>query len=152
MLKRVGDMLVTSGHVVVTDPTYSLGTWCSEQVDVLNGKYQVYIDSGMLKEWGERVKSIMICHDDYKWQNVDFTHYSDQIGVDSATCGIFDIEWFESLRHTLMGPRGEEYKLYQKGAMCWSGLGDGRYDMYAASIDDKIIAIKVVFIYDEDLE
>jgi hypothetical protein len=29
-------------------------------------------------------------------------------------------------------------------------MGDGRYDMYAASIDDKIIAIKVVFIEDEE--
>ena len=150
MLNRVGDFIVTSGHIVVTDPSYSLGTRGTEQVDALNGTYHVYIDDGVIGEWGRRVKSISVCHEDYKLNKLDLSLYSENIGVDSASCGIFDVEWFESLRYTLLGPEGEEYKLHQKGAVCWAGLGDGRYDMYAASIDDKIIAIKVVFIYDEE--
>ena len=88
------------------------------------------------------------------------------IGVDSGQCGIFDADYYEEHQ-----PDDDYYDLnswYRKvceltynnagitdglGVACESGYGDGTYDLWVAKDDDdKVFAMKVVFISEEDDE
>ena len=85
------NQITLSENVMVSDPCYSLGTWCQTKLsNVLPGKYNVDVqkcDEGT--GWGVRVSSITVVHEDH----TDVGHWGweqhSECGVDSGQCGIF---------------------------------------------------------------
>ena len=90
--------------VYVSDPCYSLGTWCQALVDNLKpGKYIGYMkkaDFGPGGFGGIRVTDIWITHTDYPHlYPVKILDETIDIGVDSGQAGIYDREYYEK-HHT----------------------------------------------------
>ncbi len=90
--------------VYVSDPCYSLGTWCQALVENLKpGKYIGYMkkaDFGPGGFGGIRVTDIWITHIDHSHlYPVKILDKTIDIGVDSGQAGIYDKEYYEK-QHT----------------------------------------------------
>jgi len=105
----------------------------------------------------EQAKTIL---SEEKWKNTNI-----EVGVDSGQCGIFqDSKYPEGDT----GEWGEKDSFYGKcceltlgnenggvldfGIVSSSGYGDGSYDCLIFSSNDKISAIRIIFISDENIE
>ena len=61
------NQITLSENVMVSDPCYSLDTWCQTKLNgVLPGKYNVDVQKSDEGDWGTRVSSITIIHEDYE--------------------------------------------------------------------------------------
>lgn len=166
-VKKVGMFKVESGEVVISDPCYSLGTWCQGQVPAKNGKWigsVVMSDEG---DWGIRVGKLIAKHEDH--QNVEFGNKPTDIdaGVDSGQMSIFDIaqykpadedddsvdngeygrgEWYDKVCNKTLGEN--QCGVMKGGVASSSGLGDGSYLVFVEyeDKDDNAVAIKVEFL------
>lgn len=158
--------MIKLGHkAIVTDPCYSLDTWCTYIVNnVLPGEYKTsvkLVDGG---SWGKRVSELSAIHSEYITTPLEWELISDNIGVDSGQCGIYDFSYRLS-----KGNNVHDSLFYKKACKCTdredyfgeqedsgvtsrTGYGDGTYDLYMATNDDvDVVGIKVVYI-DEDAE
>jgi hypothetical protein len=164
---------ITLGNkVVVSDPCYTIPTWCQIVVnDVLPGEYLSSVEMVDLNEWGTRSNTMVAIHKDYLDAKLRFSEYPGTVGVDSGQAGIFD---FDSYRNDEvaegittpsvdfnLGEKGEGEKWYEKmckftlsekswgvydsGIVSSSGVGDGSYDLYVAKIDKKVVALAIDF-------
>lgn len=99
---KLGTFEIVSGSVVVSDPCYDRGTWCSGKVDnVLNGSWSAITKQtpeslphkGDHRDWDEnRVAELIVYHNNYPNTDIDFTWSAMEfdVGVDSGQAGIFD--------------------------------------------------------------
>ena len=168
-LRRIGQIELGS-KVVVSDPCYNLGTWCMGVLyDVKPGEYSCFINC-IISDWGNRIKELFIIHKsspvcpELVSELMDF-----EVGVDSATAGIFDYLYYEKTHEDRenfdkwfnekvigMYDDGKDMNLStnitdQKGVLCTSGYGDGGYDCFVhRNSVGQIDAIKVVFINDKE--
>lgn len=81
-------------EVIVTDPCYSIPTWCQKIVtDVKPGEYRVFCKKSDLNDWGNRVSMLMAVHGDHEFDDLKWRLSGPRgiIGVDSGQAGIFDI-------------------------------------------------------------
>ena len=166
---------------MVSDPCYSLDTWCQTKLsNVLPGKYNVDVDKSDLGDWGVRVSSITVVHEDYV-DDGDWEQHS-ECGVDSGQCGVFCMTgyrndelsksittptldnpfvlpyndkggdmWYEKMCHfTLCEP---QWGLYDTGVVSSSGIGDGMYPLDVMMDGDKIVGMRLEYLgnSDEDL-
>lgn len=95
--------IVLGNKVRVSDPCYDINTWCAGTLEnVLQGKYKCYsqkVDEG---DWGIRVASIEVRHEDYL--NVEPTELQNiDVGVDSGQAGIYDLDYFARNREDKNG-------------------------------------------------
>ena len=158
--------------IVVSDPCYTIDTWCNEIVS--NMKEGNYIPT--IEEHDGYIRSISIVHEDHQDNGNKWGFVSDNIGVDSGQCGFFNIDsyrndsldipfsdaegkdFYESYRKTEDGDhwygkicgytlRNEQYgELQGVGLVSSSGFGDGSYNLYAKRDSSrKGIALKVKF-------
>jgi hypothetical protein len=172
------NQITLSENVMVSDPCYSLDTWCQTKLsNVLPGKYNVETDNADLGAWGNRISSITAIHENYR-DNHTWMQHSD-CGVDSGQCGIFCMTsyrndqiaegittpplsspfvipfnqegdvWYNKMCNFTLG--GEGWGLYDTGVVSSSGIGDGMYPLEVMMDGDKVVGIKVVFL-DEDEE
>lgn len=173
-MKKIGEINLSS-RVIVSDPCYDLGTWCSGTIDNLKpGKYNCYIVQRDT-DWGKRVCELIVIHQDVILDSSDISVLENfEVGVDSATAGIFDYDYYVKF-HT-PSARDVHDEWWQKvvmegffgtkenlnndfvisdglGVMSTSGYGDGGYDCFTHinSLGQKD-AIKVVFIKEEEEE
>lgn len=153
--------------VIVSDPCYELDTWCQSIVDIKSGNYKINVYYSDLKSWGNRVSCLEIIHEDY---NIDeesnWELLSGDIGVDSGQCGFYDYEKYKDLigtgecdeKDTFYGKacfltdQDEQYGIFDQGIVSRSGLGDGVYDLFGIKQDDEIVALKVIFLDDNESE
>lgn len=168
---------VNSGKLMITDPCYKRGTWCQGTVDnVMNGKW-----TGKMKitddiaGWGNRVSELYAFHYDYTTsepnEECDF-----KVGVDSGQAGIFDEALYPNgdcgkfrdldtfYVRACNATLGSDYYTRSKtaertyggtiteGVVSQSGFGDGGYTAYVSRKNEKVVAVKIVFISDEELE
>ena len=174
------NQITLSENVMVSDPCYSLDTWCQTKLNsVLPGKYNVDVQKSDLDGWGTRVSSITVIHEDY--EDTDDWEQHSECGVDSGQCGIFCMtsyrndevsvgittptlknpfvipfredgdKWYEKICHfTLCEP---QWGLYDTGVVSSSGIGDGLYPMDVMMDGDKIVGIRLEYLgnSDEDL-
>ena len=156
--------MIKLGHkAIVTDPCYSLDTWCTYIVNnVLPGEYKTsvkLVDGG---SWGKRVGELSAIHSEYTNTPLQWGFVSDNIGVDSGQCGIYDFNY-----RLAKGNNVHDSLFYKKACKCTdgedhfgeqedsgvtscSGYGDGSYDLYLTKNgDDDVVGIKIVFIEDE---
>lgn len=82
-----------SDKIRISDPCYSPTTWCAGTIDILPGKYICFSQKIDMDDWGIRIASIEIRHEDYQTIEADKTTSID-VGVDSGQCGIFDLPYF----------------------------------------------------------
>lgn len=158
-----------SSNVMVSDPCYSVPTWCQTQLDnVLAGKY--YIDVQTDEDDG-RNYAIVAVHEDYVSQKKRWYNHG-EFGVDSGQAGIFDMasyrndEVAESIttpEYDFSIPRhedGDEWYIkmckltlatenswgsYDRGVVSSSGWGDGSYPLKVQKDKGKIVGICLDF-------
>ena len=166
---------------MVSDPCYSLDTWCQTKLNsVLPGLYNVDVQKSDEGDWGVRVSSITVIHEDY--EDTDDWEQHSECGVDSGQCGIFCMTsyrndemsvgittppldnpfvlpyndkggdmWYEKMCQFTLGK--EQFGLYDTGVVTSSGIGDGLYPMDVMMDGDKIVGIRITYLgnSDEDL-
>lgn len=131
-------------QVVVSDPCYTIPTWCQAVVDgVKPGTYESYVKKVDLNDWGVRCSMLIAVHEDYRDGVLRWEEYPADIGVDSGQCGIFssesyrndsiterigfgegDISFFKNFGR----PQEDGEKWYV--SMCSRTLGNQSYGMY----------------------
>jgi hypothetical protein len=88
-------------EVVVSDPCYTIPTWCQVIVNnVLPGYYEPIVKKHEVDGWGNRVSVQMCIHEDYigKEDELDLTwvEHGGTVGVDSGQAGIFSRESYRN--------------------------------------------------------
>ncbi len=132
---------------------------------ILPGFYNSYIKQKKYEKSGLRVKEVLLCHSDYEvlthsdeWElvfDLDINCGSCLFLTDTVLEHKLDLDIFleklMSCQYTgNMLPFIVNGKLLGFGVS--SGFGDGRYDFFALYEEDRIIALKVEFISDEEDE
>lgn len=173
MKVTLGTFEIISGSVVISDPCYTLDSWCSYKVKCQDGQYTASVVKKKVNSWGERIHeleailSTKLDNCNY-WKDVQ----SADIGVDSGQAGIFDSNFYqnnEAVKESDFGSEpwdcdGPFYSacgshtlsdkqagVLSKGCISSSGFGDGSYNLQVLEDENGIYGMKIVFI-DEDQE
>jgi hypothetical protein len=173
------NQITLSENVMVSDPCYSPDTWCQTKLNgVLPGKYNVDVQKSDEGDWGTRVSSITIIHENY--EDTDDWEQHSECGVDSGQCGIFCMtsyrndelsegitspetdfvlpyndnegdKWYEKMCMFTLSK--DQFGLYDTGVVSSSGIGDGLYPMEVMMDKEKIVGIRITYLgnSDEDL-
>lgn len=143
---------------MVSDPYYSVGTWCQQILeDVLEGTYIITPYVGEIEGWGNRVVDLVLRHENYKYNYKCCPReiVSEDIGVDSGMCGIYDLNYFieskevdfEKFFATVENAANPFGTHDCMGVTTRSGCGDGVYTCYVGRRKDgKIVSIRLNFI------
>jgi hypothetical protein len=165
---------------MVSDPCYTPDTWCQTKLNnVLPGKYNVDVQKSDQGDWGTRVSSITVIHEDYE----DMEHWGweqhSECGVDSGQCGIFCMTSYrnDELSEGITTPDVEfslgdyrkdeggdkwyekmckftlsenQWGLYDTGAVSSSGIGDGQYPLDVMMDGDKIVGMRLEYLGNSD--
>ena len=159
---------------MVSDPCYSLGTWCQTKLEnVLAGNYYVDVirddeDPKDSRNWG-----LVVIHEDYVDKKKRWYTYGD-IAVDSGQAGIFDLASYrndEIFKGNTSKFAGEGFNVredeegefwyshmcdltlytkqswgsYDAGVVSSSGWGDGMYPLKIQKEKGKIVGILIDF-------
>lgn len=158
-----------SSNVMVSDPCYSVPTWCQTQLDnVLAGKY--YIDVQTDEDDG-RNYALVAVHEDYVSQKKRWYNHG-EFGVDSGQAGIFDMASYrnDEIAESITTPEddftinrdqeGDEWYIkmckltlatknhwgsYDRGVVSSSGWGDGSYPLKVQRDKGRIVGICLDF-------
>lgn len=163
--EKVG--VITLGKLAyLSDPCYDCkpNNFYNCAIETIPGEYLVYITRSESKSiWLEnRITSIMAIHKDY-YPKFKAMPKNDRemlwCAVDSGTCGIFDKEYYEKHHSSTSNDIDEEWyddfvcnrmdeyiTTDGKGAISSSGLGDGRYPVFAEYSGNKAFAIRIKFL------
>lgn len=137
---------VTDGVLRVTDPAYDVDIMGVEIRTALPGKWRVILwESEYIPGWGKRfselfVHAVSLPTFDGSWERVG------SAGVDSAHIGIFDSKINEDIHEYY-----EEPKLFERGVKCCAGFGDGRYNVFAAERDGRVVSVRVRLLTEESV-
>lgn len=142
--------------VMVTDPCYDYGTWCtSEQKWLEPGNYRLFVNPEL---YG--IERSAIVHEDYI-DDLDRLECSLDgfIGVDSGMAGYFigkpdfetDEEWDEFLKkYDVLGD--DKYYKCDYGLFTDTLYGDGEYTLYSLWKGNKKVGLMINFSDYEDEE
>lgn len=174
--------ITLSDKVRVSDPCYDDDVWCKSMLTgVLPGKYSVEVEHSDEGDWGNRVASLTVVHEDFNhltnWED------HDEIGVDSGQAGIFcessyrnddvakfivtpegqwnghlipnendgDLFYDKMCAFTINGEGG--WGSYDTGVVTSSGYGDGGYPLEVLrESNGYIVGMKITYISPEDEE
>ena len=163
MEKRIGKINFTKGHVTITDPCYDRNvTQCTAEVDnVFKGEWEASVemkDCG--EDWGDRVTRLILMVPGQKI--VKSTRLPNDVGVDSATCGVFEDkpdyssgDWLVissslDLARNDYGLALTSNAFRCNGAWSVSGYGDGGYTAILGTNENgEVVQIIVEYIADE---
>lgn len=164
---------VSSNKIIVTDPCYDIGTWCTATLEhVRNGTYHAEVNSENKGVWGDRIADITIYHSSVlgKKKRLKFHWRDSNIGVDSGQAGFFDFSVYEQIKDNQQLDKSfydevsektlssnqwgvVDSKVFDKtnfGVASSSGYGDGVYSLFVAEDNGEIIAARIVFISEEN--
>ncbi len=160
-------------EVFVTDPCYSVPTWCQTKLtNVLPGEWivsMIYDEKG----GSNRNAELYLIHKDHQSSRGLMFDWFGDFGVDSGQAGVFDAAsyrddayaagittpevdfvlpghdlegdaWYEKMCKFTLANDG--WGTYAAGAVSSSGYGDGMYPVYGAEVDGKVVALQLVFI------
>ena len=164
---KLGSLNISEDKIVVADPSYDCGDSGTVLLKkVLSGKYFASIKATNLKDCGQIVTSLKICHSDYKNSDLNFERYG-FIAVDSGQAGFFDKNYFVENQGGELGDLNSFYGLtcsitmspkqagtiHKKGVVSSSGFGDGCYNLFVAKNSaNKIVSAYIEFISQIELE
>ncbi len=164
MLEIVKDInlgtLDFGNKVVVSDPCYDPGVLYAVKVNNMKpGRYYATARIADCDDWGERVASLQISHEDYP--NPCFGFPLRQVaGVDSGQCGFWDVdkyadaykikrdEFYDAACNATLEKFGGI--IDDIGVVSASGYGDGCYAIYGAYVDDECVALEIRYIDEEE--
>ena len=160
-------------EVYVTDPCYSVPTWCQTKLtNVLPGEWVVSMIYDE-KQGTNRNAELFLIHKDHQAaKDLSYDWFGD-FGVDSGQAGVFDAAsyrsdsaaeainppwidfvlpgkdlegdaWYEKICKFTLGESG--WGAYDAGAVSSSGWGDGMYPVYGAEVNGQVVALQLVFI------
>lgn len=161
-------------EVIVSDPCYTIPTWCQARVtDVLEGMYKTNVFKMYDHDWGTRCSYLVAIHQNYCHQDEKFkwTEYPATIGVDSGQAGIFSKESYRNDDHQIdiepydfrgnfddsdpgeiwyrkmcsMTLSEDSFGSYNQGIVSSSGIGDGSYPLLVARKKGKIVGFIIDF-------
>ena len=92
-MQYLGDFVIHSGTIRVTDPCYSKDTWGTRGLldNAKKGAYHAYTVIGDEKCWGKRVRELIIVHVEHSpLYNVQWIKTDLDVDVDSGQAGFFD--------------------------------------------------------------
>ena len=160
-------------RVYITDPCYdiSISVWCMWCLEnVFPGKYRCLVETIDCGDWGNRVKELCVVKEDIleKYKDLNKIPFPKEptfegIGVDSGQCGIFDADYYEknqpdndynnpnSWYRKICDLTNDTGTIDDLGVACASGYGDGTYPLYTLQEEDKVVAMKVVFIENDEI-
>jgi len=152
-------------EVTISDPCYERDVWCSITFkNILEGDFKCYIKEKKYGSWGNRVAEMYAIHNNYEnLVRADNYEFCGNVCVDSGTMSITDTSYYNKT-HNNDDFSEEWYNIEICNKLCGnynivdnqcfistSGLGDGQYEVYGAfDIEDRLYAIKVVFLNEED--
>lgn len=169
------EIITLSNEVVVSDPCYSIPTWCQTILtSVLPGRYIVQVNED--PESGRNAE-LLVIHEDHYQKHLEYEEYG-TCGVDSGQLGIFDAssyrndaiaadilipgdfvlpgdlsegdKWYEAMCRFTLG-NDLQWGSYDAGVVSSSGYGDGVYPLEVSKDQDgNIVAMQVIFIFPED--
>lgn len=161
--------------VMVSDPCYSLGTWCQGVLEnVKSGIWEAYLKISNEGGWGLRVAELITINSEHYKEHpiIIDEHQEFEVGVDSGCAGIFDYDyyakyhtedekdkrWYETIICNQFFPRhdssGWKNSIFTEsnGVVSNSGYGDGGYDCYVArNTEGEIVGIRIVYIVEEEI-
>lgn len=159
----LGSFDVRSGELIVSDPCYSLDTWCQGKLgNVRNGEWRAAVVKGKT-DWGNHCWAVLAVHKDFPLKTTAFPELTDiHVGVDSGQAGIFDAAeyhggeddygddgWYDlACKQTLDTKLGAG--VLKGGVVSSSGFGDGGYECHVARDGEQIVGVKITFIVPED--
>jgi hypothetical protein len=95
---KIGNFIIESDSVIVSDPSYDMGTWCQGVIlNIKPGKYNAFILKQDCGEWGNRVSALYVLHEKYVFDTSKIDMWNEcpfEVGVDSGQAGIFDISFY----------------------------------------------------------
>jgi hypothetical protein len=165
--KVAGQFEITSGSIIISDPCYQRGIWCSAGINnAKKGTWTAKAKTGEVPGWGNRCWELIATHK--KFQDISSDSITEEveaeIGVDSGQCGIFDSQDFPEEKGSYKDPDSWYKRVCKKtdaieggvikgGYVTRSGFGDGGYSCFISkdSNHNQVIAVKIVFIEDEDI-
>jgi len=160
-------------EVYVTDPCYSVPTWCQTKLtNVLPGEWVVSMIYDE-KQGTNRNAELFLVHKDHQITKDLVYDWFGDFGVDSGQAGVFDAAsyrsdsaaeainppwidfvlpgkdlegdaWYEKICKFTLGESG--WGAYDAGAVSSSGWGDGMYPVYGAEVNGQVVALQLVFI------
>ena len=168
-------MIKLNEEVVVSDPCYSMPTWCQHVVkNVLPGEYESFaLGTEKNGPYGFRIAALQVIHKDYLDTHLNWRKVSDQIGVDSGQCGIFSAESYRNDEVEIERPvlaegfampfndqpgdswyesmchftlGDERWGDYSEGVVSASGFGDGVYTCKVAKDNGKVVGIMIDYL------
>jgi hypothetical protein len=175
-MSRIKTIIKLNDEVVVSDPCYSIPTWCQTIVkNVKEGDYIPFVLE--TNEWGGRISALCVVHQEHANINskLQWEEHGGTIGVDSGQCGIFSRDSYRKDNIFKITPKfdlhGTEdgdkwyahmcdktlsdnmWGAYGYGVVSSSGIGDGSYDLFTLSDDDgKIVGFFIDYLMDEEID
>lgn len=158
-------------EVVITDPAYPYGEVYQKSTNrILPGWWRCAAKKVDCGDWGMRVKSILICHEDYVNKDSLFENIglvSGRIAVDSGQCGFFDSEYFQKNQPdddfdnpkswyrrvceiTLNEP--DYGTIDERGFVASSGYGDGMYEVWGEKNSDGLYINFIIIFIENEIE
>lgn len=168
--------ITLGSKVVVSDPCYTIPTWCQAVVENVNpGHYRTHVVKSDQGGWGNRCSHLIAIHEDHCHQNEKFQwkRFPASIGVDSGQAGIFSFQsyrkdelpfdtegynfgegwdtekgdkWYRQMCERTLGE--EQWGTYDEGVVSSSGIGDGSYELLVATKKNKVIGFVINFYLD----
>lgn len=139
-------------NMIITDPCYDTGTWCTARLSVKPGLYDCYLEYVDFKEQGGlRIVAVEARNIDCREVEPKLLAKNTTIGVDSACCGIYDMAYFINHQKECCNEapykQSHDYKLLSNGIMSISGWGDGAYPLYLGyNSQSQIVSVRVEYI------
>jgi hypothetical protein len=170
---QLGSFECTSGKFVVSDPCYTLGTWCQGILEnVKKGTWNAAILVSDEDDFGKRVSRLYAKHDSLNTEFPDlepcWSECNFDVGVDSGQVGIYEYETYRNdsvidfvPRNTIYTDRSPGHRWMAAncgqtigkfagtipgGVVSQSGYGDGVYSAFVVKDNSSmIIAVMVEF-------
>jgi len=167
MIKKVGKFITSSDVLRITDPCYKKGTWCSGTIENCEiGKWSAFLIDSDEGAWGARIAENIAIFGDISIEEaqkiLDESNWIDSlidVGVDSGQAGIFDDSKYPEGEP---GEYGDLNSFYGKcsnktlgkvqggvidfGSVSSSGYGDGSYNCLYTTRNNKVFAVRIVFL------
>lgn len=106
-----GDDITLKSKVIVTDPCYTIPTWCHSQFSTVKpGKYHTFVILSDEGDWGIRTSRLYAIHEeDHLIMELNWEVLSNNIGVDSGQAGIFTLDSYrkDKIASKITYPKGE---------------------------------------------
>lgn len=150
----LGNFLVSTGKIVVTDPAYVPGTWCQANMKVAVGQWtaQIHEKNGIVNDIVAFLGTQAPAEKSWVMNN-------SSIGVDSGILGIYDhadylAAWDGEENHSVATnklhaelPPNNFGGVVEKGTVCKT-IDISYYNLYVVKdVTGEIIALKIKFVY-----